>query len=64
MKPMFVPLRKMFPPLPEAVPPFEPLFKNCKSQELRIRELELAVEELKRNQITPWERRKLAKLED
>lgn len=35
-----------------------------KSQELRIRELELAVAELKRNQITPHERRLLSKLED
>ena len=47
-------------PLSDYLPDFSPR----KSQELRIRELEIAVAELKRNQITPFERRKLAKLED
>lgn len=48
-------------PLQDYLPDFG---KPRKSQEFRIRELELAVAELKRNQITPWERQKLAKLED
>jgi hypothetical protein len=46
-------------PLSDYLPDFSPR----KSQELRIRELELAVAELRKNQLTPYERILLKKLE-